>query len=409
MLHYSKSQVTIGVRRRWALCARRGLAIAFLVVGACVSQARATLPEALASACRATLTLVAPSECAVRDARIAVVFSCDNDSLRDVREDFSAFVLQLYQLGTVVAPDSCASVLGKYSWHAGRLLYKHERRDAFLRGVGALRCVLVSIRTVHDSCEVVARAYLESQDQPEAMARVAIIDDHELRIYLNEPIPGVLVVRAPEESRIQIDGEDRGAGGKVPVSLSLDPGEHQVAIVKPTFARFQRHIAMTSDAGMELRVHERDCSGVPAASLLASALVPGLGALMYGRPKSDRRGSAGPEATAYTGAAIFYVAGGLAVADILREPTFLTKRSRSTYHKIEVAEIGAAVVGYVLNMVGALAIGRDFAARNRELIANGDPSSKYELEGTLPADGRIVLEDAARPPYRCVCAFVIGL
>lgn len=192
--------------------------------------------------------------------------------------------------------------------------------------------------------------------------------------WLGEVPPGTLALSFPAGSQIALDGEVVEESGSGSLRLSLDAGEHQLRVHRAQYPAHARSFVVPSAGEVSLRVREKNNASAPVNSLVASALVPGLGIALYGRPKSTIPGTRTPEVVASTGALLFWAGAVMYAVDMTERDKFLTTKSSDRHKLIENVELAGAAVGYIINLVGAYSLGSEYAARNRELVSKAQDS-----------------------------------
>lgn len=267
----------------------------------------------------------------------------------------------------VVSAEAGEAALATLTFTAADL-QAEARRNAFLRYLHANSLILV--RGVSEGADLTLGLdlYVVGAPTPKS-TEVKIAKTDELSVYLGEPLPGTLDLRLPGSATAFLDQGRLGDGSRGAIRRRVAAGEHELRVELEGYPDYGRNISIPSSGTVHIRVHERSNAGVPGKSLLASSLVPGLGLLLYGRPRSTLPGTLTPELTASAGAIIFYTGAVMYGIDATQGEKFLTPDSRDRHEMIKRYELAGAAVGYVINLVGAFAVGSEFARRNRQLIS----------------------------------------
>ena len=265
-------------------------------------------------------------------------------------------------------PTTSAELLGGMLLEKTDLL-NDEYRNAFLSTAGADVLVLTAVLPEEsDLCIVITFCRF---DQEAVRKKVTVEKTDDLRRYLGEPIPGTLIVRAPDDARITADGSFLGTGGS-PLRCRLAPGQHEIRVTKTDFPPHTRTLRMMPESQVEMVVRQKDNSAAPVLALLSSAVLPGLGAAVYGRPATEQAVQQLPEAVTFASALLFYVAATMWIVDETKEVDFLSRKSSDRYESIKKGELYCAGAAYAVNLVASFIVGKQYAEKNRQLVSSVD-------------------------------------
>jgi hypothetical protein len=209
--------------------------------------------------------------------------------------------------------------------------------------------------------------------------------------YLGEPVPRTLFVQAPSRAKVYVDGQYLGIAGDDPLSARLMAGGHDVKVSLAGYASSEHRIHISERQDLTLDFEAKDNSGAPFKSFLLGAIVPGLSAKKYGSPISEsgkHEGSSDSFVAASAG--LFYVGLGIWGIDHFRSVDYLTTGSEDRDKTIKTVELGIALTGYVLNLIGSIKLGREYAANNRELVLRSEKPGS-DLSGVRMRDSSVSL------------------
>lgn len=193
--------------------------------------------------------------------------------------------------------------------------------------------------------------------------------DRSLLEFLGRPVPRTFAVHAPDGTVISVDGSTVGTVMGSPLRIPLTPGSHAVVANLPGYATHFSSLEMPGARDLAMELKKRNCTGAPLYATLYGAILPGLSIAMYGSPElPDGSYKHGSTTVAYMGSALFYGALATWAIDKAAAEDPLTLESQDRRDKIQKIELGAALVGYAVNLIGSYALGVDFARDNRSLV-----------------------------------------
>lgn len=263
---------------------------------------------------------------------------------------------------------------GEVTAAAKRLVYsvadletRPEARASVMRSLGLSQLVFLLAGNREDRVEITSRtAHAASGEMIERRWAVAKNDD--VRVYLGEPVPAYVSITVPEESQLYLDGQALGTGSREPRLVRVPRGAHEFKVTKPGFAPYEAFFSVSDAQRLSLGARERNNSGAPVGAMLCSAVLPGLGLLLYGAPHTARGKYTVSDGVAGVGAIGFYTFGAVWLTDVLANEEFTTKESLDRTKTIKQVELLLAAGSYVVNVLGSFAVGADFAAKNRQLV-----------------------------------------
>lgn len=277
-------------------------------------------------------------------------------------------------LGPIMYSDAIASAMRRLNLNLTDLEnYAEERdfRETILSATLADAFIIGSISSGNtDEVKVILRGCSIANPEWGDPEVTAIVLSDSVRQYLGLPVPAMLAISGPAGARVGIDGSPVSGGDQVPAAVRLPVGYHTVEVWKEGYYPVTKSVMLGDGEQLWIGVRARNSATAPAMAFLASAVVPGLGTLLYGSPKASEPAKkwTPAETVGYLGAATFY-AGGIAwLLDSGRsDHDFLSPQSKERYRHARQLEMWIAVAGYATNLIGSVWVGADFAARNHSL------------------------------------------
>jgi len=211
--------------------------------------------------------------------------------------------------------------------------------------------------------------------------------DNRIRRFLEEKIPGELLVKThPSGTEVYLNSGRQGITTNSGLLINVPPGSHYVRIDKPGYVSFNKNIYMPEDGFKRLEVKFEEDNSAPLKCMLASAVLPGLGGIFYGSPKTIK-GVKRPKADAWlaTSATTFYVVGFLYAWDeFVEDPNFFSKKHQKEFDQWKNAELYITIGAYAINLISSIAVGSEYTKRNRtakELsLLKNEPTFVYSLK-----------------------------
>lgn len=192
--------------------------------------------------------------------------------------------------------------------------------------------------------------------------------DNKIRRLLGEKIPGELLVKThPSGTEVYLDSDRQGITTSNGLTLKVPPGNHNIRVDKSGYVSFKKNLYMPEDGFKKIEVKFEEDNAAPLKCMLASAIMPGLGGVFYGSPKTVK-GVKRPRADAWlaTSATTFYVVGFLYVWDeFVEEPNFFSSKHQKEFDQWKNAELYIAIGAYAVNLISSIAVGSEYTKRNR--------------------------------------------
>jgi hypothetical protein len=270
--------------------------------------------------------------------------------------------------GQVVDDAAVHREMAKLLVNGEDLMAQEAPRREFMRDL-AVDCIISARVSVQVAAVRLEASVCAAPSGASVPYTVTVDKTKAMRLYLGEPVPGTLLVRAPGEARVIVDQVQRGHGGSHPVEVELPAGHHSVLIEKDAYKSFSQNFVMGNDQTIRLSAKERNNSSAPLRAALFSMVAPGFGMMPYSNYwdlKRKRVATAG-EGVAAWGALLFYGGGVWWFVDHFGYELNWLKQDRSRSTEAQIA-LGVTGIGYAMNLGGAFAVGMEFSQHNRELV-----------------------------------------